>query len=291
VAAELFFASMGAAIKLASSEVSSELVVFFRNLFGLVFLLPWLVRRGLGGLATRQLGWHLTRGLAGLAAMYCFFYALAHIPLAEAVLMMLTSPLFLPLLAFAWLGERVTWTVGGAVALGFVGVMLILRPGFGELSAVVLVALAGGAFAALAKTGIRRLTRTEPIARVVFYFALIATVVSAVPLAWAWTPPSPAAWGLLAAVGLLATVGQVFMTAAYGLAPAAQVGPFTYTSVLFATAYGWLFWDEAITVLTAVGAVLVVATGLLASQARERAARDPGARAAPAGGDAPLAPQ
>lgn len=269
IAAELLFASMGAAIKLASSELPNEVVVFFRNLFGLLFVLPWLLRRGPGALATRHLRWHLTRGLAGLSAMYCFFYAIAHIPLAEAVLMKLTAPLFLPLVAFVWLRERPAAAVGGAVALGFAGVALVLRPGLRELSPVLLVALAGGAFAAVAKTGVRGLTRTEPITRVVFYFALIATLVSAVPLAWSWVEPSPRAWALLVLVGLLATGGQLFMTAAYGLGPAAQVGPFTYTSVLFASAYGWLFWGEALTVLTAVGAALVIASGLLTSRARE----------------------
>ena len=268
VTAELFFASMGAAIKLAASELPNEVVVFFRSAFGLLFLLPWLLRRGGPSLATRHLRWHVTRGLAGLAAMYCFFYALARIPLAEAVLMKLTAPLFLPIVAFMWLRERVSVAVGWAVAIGFVGVALVLRPGLRELSPVLLVALAGGAFAAVAKTGVRRLTRTEPITRVVFYFALIATVVSAVPLAWSWVDPTPRAWALLAGVGLLATGGQFFMTAAYGLAPAAQVGPFTYTSVLFATAYGWVFWGESVDVLTGLGALLVIASGLLTRRAQ-----------------------
>ena len=271
VVAEFFFVSMSAVIRVASAEVPNEVVVFFRNLFGLLLLLPWLLHRGIGGLATRHLRWHLTRSLAGLAAMYCFFYALAHIPLAEAVLMKLTAPLFLPLVAFLWLRERIPQGVAWAIVLGFVGVTLILRPGFRELSPVLLVALAGGALAAVAKTGVRRLTRTEPITRVVFYFALIATVVSAVPLAWSWVPLAPRDWGLLALVGLLATGGQFSMTAAYGLAPAGQIGPFTYTAVLFASGYGWLFWGEPLTAVTAAGALLVFSAGVITTRARHRA--------------------
>jgi drug/metabolite transporter (DMT)-like permease len=271
VSAELLFATMGAAIKVASSELPNEVVVFFRNLFGLAFILPWLLRRGLAGLPTRHLRYHLVRALAGLGAMYCFFYALAHIPLAEAVLMKLTAPLFVPLVAFFWLRERLPAAVAGAVVLGFVGVALILRPGLRELSPVLLVALAGGVLAAVAKTGVRRLTRTEPIARVVFYFALIATAVSAVPLAWSWVTPSAAGWGLLLLVGLLATVAQLLMTAAYSHAPAAQVGPYTYTAVLFATAYGLLFWGETLGPATVAGAALVVAAGVVTGRSRPAA--------------------
>jgi drug/metabolite transporter (DMT)-like permease len=203
--------------------------------------------------------------------MYCFFYALAHIPLAEAVLMKMTAPLFLPLIAFLWLRERIPQGVAWALVLGFAGVTLILRPGFRELSPVLLVALAGGALAAVAKAGVRRLTRTEPITRVVFYFALVATLVSAVPLTWSWVALAPRDWGLLALVAALATGGQFFMTAAYGLAPAGQIGPFTYTAVLFASGYGWLFWDESLTLATAAGALLVFAAGLITTRARHRA--------------------
>lgn len=274
VAAELFFTSMAAGVKLASVELSNETIVFFRNLFGLLFLLPWLLRRGVNGLATRHLRWHVVRSLAGLSAMYCFFYALAHIPMAEAVLMKLTAPLFIPLVAFLWLGERFPQGVGLAVVVGFAGVALILRPGFGELSPVLLVALCAGALAAAGKTGVRQLTRTEPISRVVFYFALVSTVVSALPLTWGWTTPSVQGWGLLLLLALLATFGQVFMTAAYGLAPAAQIGPFTYTSVLFATAYGWLFWGDTLTLLSGVGAALVFAAGVATTRARSRATPD-----------------
>ncbi len=272
VAAELFFTSMAASVKLASADLSNETIVFFRNLFGLLFLLPWLLRRGPGGLRTRHLRWHVVRSLAGLSAMYCFFYALAHIPMAEAVLMKMTAPLFIPLVAFLWLGERFPRGVGIAVVVGFAGVALVLRPGFGELSPVLLVALCAGALAAAGKTGVRQLTRTEPISRVVFYFALVSTVVSALPLTWGWTTPSPQGWGLLLLLAVLATFGQVFMTAAYGLAPAAQIGPFTYTSVLFATAYGWLLWGDTLTLLSGLGAALVFAAGVATTRARSRAA-------------------
>ncbi len=263
MAAELMFASMGATIKVLSADLPNTSIVFFRNLIGLALVLPWLLRRGAGNMGTGHARLHLLRGLAGLGAMYCFFYAIANMPLAEAMLLKVSAPLFIPIIAFLWLAEFVPVRVRWAIAVGFVGVTLILRPGFEEVSPVAMIALLGAGLAGLAKVTVRRLTRTEPTTRIVFYFALIGSMVSAMPLIWNWVTPPSATWGLIAAVAGFATAGQLLMTRAYGLAPAAQVGPFTYSSVIFATIYGWLFWDELMDPLTFCGAALVIAAGIM----------------------------
>jgi drug/metabolite transporter (DMT)-like permease len=262
-ASELMFVSMGATVRAVSMYLPNESIVFFRNLLGLGLILPWLLRRGVGNLGTEVLRFHLLRSLAGLGAMYCFFYALAHLPLAEAILLKLTAPFFLPVIALLWLAEAVPARVRLAIVTGFAGVALVLQPGFAAVSPVALVALAGAALAAFAKVAIRRLAVTEPSTRIVFYFALIGTLVSAAPLAWSWVTPAPVAWGLLLAVGVFATAGQLAMTRAYSLAPAAQVGPFTYVSVVFAATYGWLLWNEGLEVTTLCGAALIVLAGVI----------------------------
>ena len=271
IGAELMFASMGAVIKGLSGELPTEMLVFFRNAFGLAFLLPWLIRRGVPTLATRVLHLHALRALAGLSAMYCFFYALSELQLANAVILKLTAPIFIPVIAAAWLREEINLPIVLAVVAGFIGVAMIVRPPGGHLDAVALVGLAGGALVALAKVTIRRLTRTEPATRIVFYFGLIATVVSTVPLSWSWRMPSPQAWGLLALLGVLATSGQLLMTRGYAAAPVARVGTFTYASVLFAAGYGWWFWDERWDLWALVGAGLIVTAGVLAVRRRPRA--------------------
>ncbi|MDJ0889765.1 MAG: DMT family transporter [Gammaproteobacteria bacterium] len=270
VAAELMFASMGATIKVLSEQLPSASVVFFRNLLGLALVLPWLLKSGTRSLGTDHPRLHILRGLAGLGAMYCFFHAIAHMPLAEAMLLKVSAPLFIPIIALLWLAEYVPNKVRWAIGVGFLGVALILRPGFAEVSPVALIALLGAVLAGLAKVTIRRLSATEPTTRIVFYFALIGTMVSALPLAWHWVTPPPTAWGLLVAVGVFATAGQLLMTRAYALAPAAQVGPFTYSSVIFATAYGWLFWGELMDLVTAVGATLVVIAGVMTVRTRRQ---------------------
>lgn len=184
VGAELMFACMGAAIRHVSADLNTGTVVFARNLVGLLLLAPLVSRAGIRGLATRVPHLHLLRGLAGLAAMYCFFYAIAHMPLANAMLLKLTAPLFIPLVALAWLGERFTWHVVAALMAGFVGVAFILTPDFARMAPVAMIALLGGLLAAVAKVTVRRLSATEPAARTVFYFTVTGTAVSLVPLLW-----------------------------------------------------------------------------------------------------------
>ncbi|MFB6259435.1 MAG: DMT family transporter, partial [Thiohalorhabdaceae bacterium] len=131
-----------------------------------------------------------------------------------------------------------------------------------------LIGVAAGVLAAVSFVTIRRLHDSEPTTRIVFYFGVISTLISAIPLAWTWRTPDPALWGLLATMGASATGGQLLLTRAYALAPAAQVGPFTYTVVLFSAALGWALWGEVPGPWSAVGTVLVVVAGILAIQHR-----------------------
>lgn len=269
IAAAFMFAAMGAAIKTASAHLPTEMVVFFRNFFGLLALLPWLLRGGVRALATRRFGSHLTRSLAGLAAMYCFFYAIAKLHLAEAVLLNFTAPLFTPFIALLWLHERVERNVWWAIAVGFVGVALILKPGMDIFSPAALIGLASGALAAFAVVNIRRMSETEPTTRIVFYFSTISVAVSALPLLWRWQTPDAEALGLMVVAGIFATSGQLLLTRGYALAPAALVGPFTYSSVVFAALFGWLLWGEMPDALSLAGAVLVCLAGIMAMRGTE----------------------
>ena len=260
----LSFAIMGAMVKTLARDLPNETIVFLRSAIGFVALMPWLFRRGIPRLATRHLRWHLARGLAGLAAMYCFFFALAHMPLAEATLLNYSTPLFIPFIATLWLHEHTSRTVWWAIGAGFAGIALILKPGIGLFTGVALVGLCAGLFAATAMVNIRRLTHTEPTARIVFYFSAIATIVSALPLAWGWRTPTPALWLPLAVMGVSGTAAQLLLTRAYAYAPAAQIGPFIYVTVIFAGAIGWWVWNERLDMLSVLGIAIVCAAAIAA---------------------------
>lgn len=269
VGSALLFAAMSTSVKAASATLPNAMVVFFRNAVALVTLLPWLLRAGPGALRTRHLSGHLVRSLGGLAAMYCFFYAIAHMRLADAVLLNYSLPLLLPLFERAWLKEPIPARLWPPLGVGFAGILIILRPGSAVFEPAALLALASAGFAAVAQVGIRRLTASEPVTRIVFYFSFIATVVSFLPLLGAWTTPSSAAWVALVAAGVFAVLGQFLLTRAYSCAPAGRVGPFLYTGVVFAGLFDWLAWGTLPDGLFALGALVVSASAILALRLRD----------------------
>ncbi len=268
----LMFAIMGACIKFISADMSTELVVFFRNFFGFLLLIPLIfVVKGDGKektlrqkLVTTVPLWHLARSLFGLAAMYCFFYSIAYIPLAESVLLSYTTPLFAPFMAYFLLKERVSSHLMLAILLGFVGVFFLLHPEFNAFSWVSFIALGAGLFASAAMTIIRKLSKTEPTTRIVFYYGLICTLLSSIPLLWVSQWPDIDSLMVLIAVGMFATAGQFFLTKGYSTAAVAQVGPFVYSTVVFASLIAWFVWSEVPTLYAAFGIVLVVIAGSIA---------------------------
>ena len=274
--AELLFATMGATVKAAASTLPFEMLVFARNLAGLavVGILVWRMRTPLRT-HRRTLPLHLMRTALGLTAMYCMFVTLEHLPLANAVLLKMTAPLFVPLFAALWVGESTGRGTAWALTLGFVGVMIVLRPA-GDWSAIAMIGVLGGAAMAMAKVSVRRLTRSEPVMRIVFYFALFATLLSALPLPWRWQTPVGHEWWLLLGLGVFGTAAQLLVTQALRHSHATAVAPLSYASLLFGGLLGYLFWDEVPGPAFIGGAGLVVLAGLLVVHGARRA---PAARA------------
>ncbi|MFC3151157.1 DMT family transporter [Litoribrevibacter euphylliae] len=261
--AEFLLASMGAIIKVLALDLPNEMIVFFRNLFGLMAILPMLLTMGSSLFKTECFHYHLLRATVGVTAMYCFFYSIGHIAFAEAMLVKLSAPLFIPIIAFLWLGERISNWSKLAIVIGFIGVAIILDPDASEFTLIALIGLAGAALASLAKVTIRRMGATEPSARIVFYFALLSTLISSVPLLWAWKTPTLEALSLLCLMGTIGTIGQLMMTKAYTLALPGRIAPFTYASLVYASIYGWVFWDESLRWATIIGSLLIFVSGLL----------------------------
>jgi drug/metabolite transporter (DMT)-like permease len=267
IGAALLFAVMGLFAKLASRTLPNAVVVFMRTFLGLLVLVPWALRRGRAALHTQHLLGHVLRGVFGMLAMYCFFYPISRLSLAEALLLNYSLPLFLPIVERAWLGARMKLSTFRPLGMGLLGLIFILKPSTGIFQPAALVGVCSAVFAATAQVGVRSLTRTESVTSIVFYFGLVSTGIAFVPALLSWRVPDAGLWPVLIGMGTAATFAQLLMTRAYQHAPAAEVGPFIYSSVLFAAVFDWLVFTRLPDAYAGVGAALVIVAGVVALRA------------------------
>ncbi|MDX8410415.1 MAG: DMT family transporter [Mariprofundaceae bacterium] len=272
--ASVSFAAMAACVRVASQSLPQAEVVFFRNFMALLLLLPLLLHQRVS-LRTERIGLHLLRAFAGLASMYLYFHALTRLPLSDALLLNYTSPLFIALIAVVWLGEHWSRTRAASLALGLVGVGLLFQPSSAIASSAGLIGLASGALAGLALTTVKKLSYSEPSLRIVVYFALLASVISAVPMLWGFVWPRPEQWAWLIAMGLAGSLGQLGLTRAYSLAPASQVSPMGYTSLIFAGLIGFAVWGERPDLAGLIGTLTITVAGVLVARERSEPAPEP----------------
>lgn len=266
----LLFSLMGVLIREVSSAAGNEAVVFFRNLIGVLAFLPLVLLKGVAPLHTQRLKSHLWRSGFGLLAMYCFFYAIAHLPLADAMVFTYSAPVFTPLIAWWWLKEPLTRRMQLTSLVGFAGVLLVAKPSGALFDSLSLVGLAASILAAFAFVSIREMSDTEPAFRMVFYFALFSTLGSTVPFVLTWQPLSNSTLLLLVAVGVMATISQLAMSKAYTLAPPGLIGPFAYLAIVFSGLLAWLRWGETPDLWSIIGTLLIFGASLSAVIRRKR---------------------
>lgn len=274
-ASGISFALMMVLVRHVSVTVHPFEAAFFRNLFGLAFMMPWLLNSGFGALATRRPGIHVVRALFGLSAMLCLFTALSLLPLAEVTALTFAAPLFATAGAALVLKERVRLRRWTATLAGFVGVVIILRPGSEIVSPAALVALGAAVFMAGAIVSIKSLARTEQPAAIVIYFGLLVTPMSLVPALFVWTTPSPQLllWFLL--IGLAATVGQILMTRAFAAAEASAVMPFDFSRLVFVSVFGMILFGERPDAWTYVGAAIIMASAVYITHRESQLGKPP----------------
>lgn len=259
----LLFAVMGVLIRKISTDVNTQTIVFARNFIGLILLLPFILKKGKQAINTEYYHLHLVRAGVGVAAMYCFFYAIATLPLADAMLFTYAAPVFTPLIAYFWLQESISARTYLAVAVGFTGVCLVLKPSSGIAGQHAIIGLFASVLAAMAFVSVRRLTRSESTQNIVFFYCLNASILSVFPLLWEWQALGLIQLGYLTAIATLATTSQVLLSRAYALAPPGQIGPITYSAILYAGFFGWLLWGEIPDIYSLLGIALVIFSGLM----------------------------
>lgn len=271
IAAAFAMALVGTSVKWATQGLPSPIVVFFRNLFGLLVLIPIVTKPGAISLKTNVLSFHILRATFGLCAMYSYFFAINHLPLGKAVMLNFTSPLFIPVIARIWLKEPITPRIVGAVLIGFVGVGFIESHAFHEAAKPgevigAIVGLLSAFFASCALVTLRKLGSTEPATRTVFYFALGGAVMTAFPLPWVWhTPQGWEQWVPLFLSGAMASIAQWLLSKGFSLAPAAVAAPVYYLTVPLAAIIGHFAFNDHLDRWSLVGGALVCVAGILVS--------------------------
>ena len=274
VAAMVFFSIMIGAIRHVSEGMNSLNVVFFRNLFGLLVVVPLIVRGGgLGFLRTAKWKLLVARGLLSLGSMLLWFYAVAHTPLAEAIVLTFTVPLFTTVAAIFLLGEVVGARRWSAMLIGFAGALLILRPGFGEISVTHIMLLASSALVAVSIVLIKMLARTEPTGRIVAYMIILMTPVSLIPalMVWQWPTLDQLFW--LAVVGGGGTIAHLFMTRALSMADTAALMPYDFLRLPFVAAIAFFAFSEVPDAWTWTGGGIIFASSLYIVHRETRVAR------------------
>ncbi|GHF57817.1 DMT family transporter [Seohaeicola zhoushanensis] len=270
VVSTLGFAVMHATIRHVSAELPPFVIVFFRNFFGLLFLVPLLLTSGFAQLRTRRLGLHALRGLLNICAMLMFFTAVSTTPLARVTALNFSAPIFAAVLSVVVLGEGFRFYRWAAIAAGFLGTLIVLRPGLSEIVPGDLLTLGSAFFWACAMIVIKILSRTESSVAIVFYMGVFLCGFSIGPALWAWEDwPSWQAWGWLLLIGLAGSVAQVTISQALKEAEPTAVLPFDFLKLVWASLLAlWLF-GEVPDSYTFIGAGLIFASGLFIAH-RER---------------------
>ncbi len=263
--AALGFAIMGALVKVGAAKFSSAELVFYRSIFGLIAIYAYIFAKRLP-LKTPVMYKHMSRSLVGFGSLVLFFYAIAHLPLATAITLNYTSPLFLAAFLPFFFHEKAKKLLYVTIFIGFIGVLLVLQPTFSKNDALAgALGLASGVGASFAYIFVKQLGNlNEPDWRTVFYFTLVSTIGAGIwmllnnftPITWQDLP-------VLTGLGVSATIAQLAMTRAYRTGKTLIVAGLAYATVVIASLFGVIFWQENLTLTEWLGISLIILSGIV----------------------------
>ncbi len=251
------FAVLLIAIRVLSAKFHTVEIVFFRSVFGLMLIVPVVLRSGLARLKTRRLPMHCVRTLFAFAAMLTFYFGLATVNVADAMALTFVIPIFTTIAAAVVLRERVDGPRWAAVAVGFVGALIVVRPGFVEITLPMLMVVLSSVFYAGAWTSVKFLTRTEPASVIVFYMNVMLVPATLVPSLFVWVGPAWSDVPALIVLGLTGWAAHFCQARAFGEADASVVVPFDFLRLPFGAALAWVWLGEPTDPWTWLGAAVI----------------------------------
>lgn len=238
-------------------------ISFFTFFISWIGLVPYLLSRRLFHFKTTQFPWLFLRSIFGLSIVYFFVISLQTIPLVDAVMLNNAAPLFIPIVAYFFLKIPINHKLWWAIALGIGGVALILRPDKGLFQIGGVWGVMSAIAMSLSWVSIRKLTYTEPISKILFYFLTIATIITAIPLFWKWQALPSSSWIYLALIGICYLITTASFTLAAKVIPITIVSMLYYSVVIFTVLLNWFFFHELPGLTTVLGIFLVTGGGML----------------------------
>jgi len=272
-ASTFFFGCMAVCIRLASTELHPFEIAFFRNLFGFVFTFPLLYRHGWGILRTDKLPLYFLRCCIGIVSMLAGFWAIVHLPLAQAVALSYSTPIFVTIGAVLVLGEVVRARRWTAVIVGFIGVLVLMHPGTDSFSFASLVAVLAAVMSASVAISIKFLSRTEKADAIVIYTTMIWVPLSLLPALFFWTTPTGITWLWVGLSGLLGTTAHMCWTRALSLADASLLTPISFLQVIVVGVFAYFLFGETVDHWTVAGAAIIFGSNVYIAHREARLAR------------------
>lgn len=273
VASTVLFGAMAVCIRLASSQLHPFEIAFFRNLFGFVFTFPLLFRHGWGILRTDKLPLYFLRCCIGIVSMLAGFWAIVHLPLAQAVALSYSTPIFVTIGAVFVLGEVVRARRWTAVIIGFIGVLVLMHPGTDSFNFASLIAVLAAVMSASVAISIKFLSRTEKADAIVIYTTMIWVPLSLVPALFYWTQPTGITWLWVVLSGFLGTTAHMCWTRALTLADASLLTPISFLQVLVVGGFGYFLFGETVDRWTVAGAAIIFGSNVYIAHREARLAR------------------
>jgi len=249
-------------VKLLGRKFDPMELALFRYGIGMIILTPIFLKMGLENLKTKKIGLHIIRMLLAMLAQVGIFITVINIPLADATAIFFSKPLFTTIIAVFLVSEIVSKRRWSATAIGFLGVIIMVRPGSGSMNLIALVGVAAALTFAIANVLIRVLSKTEPPNRILFYYHIGGIIVFTGPAIFVWQTPIGIEWVLLISVAVLTTIGMTCFVQAFSIGEANAVGPIEYVRLIYAAIFGYLVFSEIPSLWTGVGAILIIASAI-----------------------------
>lgn len=273
VFAGLTLITMNALVKSIGPRIPAVEMLFLRNAFGAVFLVPLLLWFGWRSVATKHHWMHLLRTGLGTTSMFGVFYAVTHLPLADATAILFSSPLFATVFAAIILGETVGWRRAVATVVGFSGVLVMMRPGAETIEPAAFVAIGAALLTGALAIIIRRLSGRDSPYVIIFWFTMAGSLITLFPALAVWVMPQPDDWPLLVVIGFIGLIGQGAFTLAFSSGESSAIAPFDYMRLIFAGLLGYLFFAEVPDLWSLVGAAIIIGSTFYIMRREARLAR------------------